>query len=76
MRTNMDSVGRLVIPKKVRQAAGLQPGMPLEVKCRDGRVEIEPVPIKLRFVRRGKFLVAMPKQRVSEPSALKRLRPL
>ncbi len=63
----MDSAGRLVIPKKVRQAAGLKPGAPREVRCREGRIEIEPVPIELRFVRRGKFLVGLPKRRVSEP---------
>ena len=63
----MDSAGRLVIPKKVRQAAGLKPGALLEIQCRDGRIEIEPVPIELRFVRRGKFVVALPKRRPSKP---------
>jgi AbrB family looped-hinge helix DNA binding protein len=63
----MDAAGRLVIPKKVRQAAGLKPGAPLEIQCRDGRVEIEPVPIELRFVRRGRFVAAVPKRRPREP---------
>jgi AbrB family looped-hinge helix DNA binding protein len=63
----MDSAGRLVIPKKVRQAAGLKPGAPLEIQCRDGRIEIEPVPIELRFVRHGRFVVALAKRRPSEP---------
>jgi len=63
----MDSAGRLVIPKKVRQAAGLKPGTLLEIQCRDGRVEIEPAPIELRFVRRGKFVVALPNRRPSKP---------
>jgi AbrB family looped-hinge helix DNA binding protein len=63
----MDSAGRLVIPKKVRQAAGLKPGAPLEILCRDGRIEIEPVPIELRFVRHGRFVVALPKRRPSVP---------
>ena len=63
----MDPAGRLVIPKKVRQAAGLKPGAPLEIQSRDGRIEIEPVPIELRFVRRGKFVVAVPKRPPSEP---------
>ena len=65
----MDSAGRLVIPKKVRQAAGLKPGAPLEIQCRDGRIEIEPVPIELRFVRHGRFVVALGKRRPSEPFA-------
>jgi len=63
----MDSAGRLVIPKKVRRAAGLKPGALLDIQCRDGRIEIEPAPIKVRFVRRGKFVVALPKRRPSEP---------
>jgi AbrB family looped-hinge helix DNA binding protein len=63
----MDSAGRLVIPKKVRQAAGLKPGALLEIQCRDGRIEIEPVPIELRFVRHGRFVVALAKRRPSEP---------
>jgi AbrB family looped-hinge helix DNA binding protein len=67
MRTTIDSAGRLVIPKKVRQAAGLKPGALLEIQCRDGRIEIEPVPIELRFVRHGRFVVARPKRRPSEP---------
>ena len=67
VRTTMDSAGRLVIPKKLRQAAGLKTGALLEIQCRDGRIEIEPVPIELRFVRHGKFVVALPKRRPSKP---------
>jgi AbrB family looped-hinge helix DNA binding protein len=59
MKTTIDAVGRLVIPKEIRQQAGLQPGMPLEVRWQDGRVEIEPVLAPVRLVRRGRFLVAV-----------------
>lgn len=45
MSTAIDSAGRLVIPKAVRDAAGILPGTPLEVRFRDGRIEIEPSPI-------------------------------
>lgn len=45
MSTAIDSAGRLVIPKAVRDAAGIAPGTPLEVRFRDGRIEIEPVPL-------------------------------
>lgn len=45
MSTAIDSAGRLVIPKAVRDAAGILPGTPLEVRFRDGRIEIEPAPI-------------------------------
>ena len=64
MITTIDSAGRLVIPKDVRREAGLRPGMSLEVRVRDGRVEIEPAPLDVRLERRGRFLVAVPKDRV------------
>jgi AbrB family looped-hinge helix DNA binding protein len=59
MQTTIDSAGRLVIPSEVRRAAGIQPGMPLEVRYRDGRVEIEPAPLPVRLERRGRWMVAV-----------------
>ena len=53
-----------MIPKKLREGAGLQPGMPLEVRCRDGIIEIEPVPVPMKLVRKGRFLVAVPEGEV------------
>ena len=44
MKTTMDRAGRLVIPKEIRREAKLVPGVPLEVKWREGRIEIEPAP--------------------------------
>jgi len=60
MRTTIDHAGRLVIPSPVRREAGLRPGMPLDVRCRDGVVEIEPEPLPVKLVRRGRLLVAEP----------------
>lgn len=48
----------MVIPKAVREAAGLTPGLKLEVRCRDGIVEIEPVCADIKLVRKGSLLVA------------------
>jgi len=45
MSTAIDSAGRLVIPKAVRDAAGIKPGMQLEIRFRDGCIEIEPSPL-------------------------------
>ena len=59
----MDSAGRLVIPKKIREEAGLKPGAVLDVSCRDGQIEIQPATMRLRFLRRGRFVVALPKTR-------------
>ena len=64
MKSTMDSAGRLVIPKDIRTEAGIRPGMPLDVRVRDGRIEIEPAPLSVRFQKRGRFLVAVPKEQV------------
>ena len=42
-RTRLDRQGRLVIPARVRAAAGLTPGSPLAVRASHGRVIVEPM---------------------------------
>jgi AbrB family looped-hinge helix DNA binding protein len=64
MKTTIDGAGRLVIPKEVRREAGLRPGMRLEVRWRGGRIEIEPEPLTVRLVRRGRLTVAVPSSEV------------
>ncbi len=64
MKTTIDAAGRLVIPKAVRQEAGLKPGMLLDIRVRGGRVEIEPAPLPVKLVRRGRLLVAVPQKDV------------
>ncbi len=49
MITTIDAAGRLVVPKPIREAAGLLPGEPLEVTLHDGRVEIVPAPRQVRI---------------------------
>jgi AbrB family looped-hinge helix DNA binding protein len=63
----MDAAGRLVIPKKIREEAGLRPGAALDISCRDGQIEIQPVTMRLRFLRRGRLVVALPKKRHHQP---------
>ena len=58
----MDSAGRLVIPRDVRREAGLEPGVPLRIRLREGIVEIEPEPLPVRLSRKGRLLVASPTQ--------------
>src|SRR5687767_6104869 len=36
MKTTIDSAGRIVVPKALRQALGLKPGQELEVRAADG----------------------------------------
>jgi AbrB family looped-hinge helix DNA binding protein len=56
----MDSRGRVVIPAAVRRQAGLRPGTELEVRWRDGRIELEPASMPVELVRRGHLVVAVP----------------
>ena len=65
MKTTMDPAGRLVIPKDIRREAGLKPGMPLDIRVREGRIEIEPEPLPVRLVRKGKLLIAVPQTDVA-----------
>jgi AbrB family looped-hinge helix DNA binding protein len=54
----MDAAGRLVIPSEIRREAGLEPGVPLDVRWREGVIEIEPQPLRVALTRRGHLLVA------------------
>jgi AbrB family looped-hinge helix DNA binding protein len=64
MKTTIDSAGRLVIPKEIRMDAGLKPGIPLEIRWRQGMIEIEPAPLPVKLKERGRFLVAVPEKPV------------
>jgi AbrB family looped-hinge helix DNA binding protein len=57
----MDRSGRLVLPKKIREEAGIEPGMPLEIRVNDdGKIEIEPAYLEVRIVKKGPISVAVP----------------
>jgi AbrB family looped-hinge helix DNA binding protein len=73
MKATIDSAGRVVIPKKIRDAAGLKAGTELEVRLRDGRIEIEPAYLPVRLVREGTLLVAVPEIPV-EPLTVEEVR--
>jgi AbrB family looped-hinge helix DNA binding protein len=60
MKVAMDSAGRIVVPKALRQALDLKPGQPLEIRAGDGRLEIEVAPTPLKLQKRGKSVVAVP----------------
>lgn len=58
MTTTIDTAGRLVIPREIRREAALEPGTPLEIRWRDGVIEIEPQPLPVKLERKGRLLVA------------------
>ncbi len=60
MKSSIDSAGRIVIPKALRQALDLKPGQPLEIRAGDGRLEIEVAPTQVKLLKRGKGVVAVP----------------
>jgi AbrB family looped-hinge helix DNA binding protein len=69
MRTTIDSAGRIVVPKVLRDELGLSAGSSVEITSRDGKLEIEPAATKMRLVKRGKGLVATTDEPLPELSA-------
>lgn len=58
IRVAIDSSGRLVVPKSLRDELGIVAGTPLLVSVRDGRLEMEPVYADIRTVERDGLRVA------------------
>jgi AbrB family looped-hinge helix DNA binding protein len=59
MNITIDSAGRLVVPKAIREEAELRPDVPLTIRCRDGRIEIEPAVQQVTRVKKGRVSVAV-----------------
>jgi AbrB family looped-hinge helix DNA binding protein len=70
METTIDRAGRVVIPKQIREAAGLKPGTGLQIDYRDGKIEIERKSLKTRLISKGSVTVVSipgaPKMSVDE----------
>src|SRR5262245_46821105 len=58
MKTTIDRAGRIVVPKKIREAAELEPGSELEVYFDNGVIQLEPAPAPVKFAKRGHLIVA------------------
>ncbi len=69
MRATIDAAGRIVVPKPLRQALGLEPGQILEIRAGDGRLEIEIAPTPMRLRKRGKGVVAVPEAKLPRLTA-------
>jgi AbrB family looped-hinge helix DNA binding protein len=59
VRSTLDADGRVQIPKHVREEAGLEPGMELDVRYSDGRIELAPAEVGIHLEERDGFLVAV-----------------
>jgi AbrB family looped-hinge helix DNA binding protein len=53
MKTTIDSAGRLVLPKPLRERLGLRGGGEVDLDEHDGVVEIRPVPREVTVDRSG-----------------------
>jgi bifunctional DNA-binding transcriptional regulator/antitoxin component of YhaV-PrlF toxin-antitoxin module len=60
MKTTMDATGRVLIPSEIRRRASLSGPTQLEASWEDGRIVIEPRPLAVKLVQRGRFLVGEP----------------
>lgn len=53
-----------MIPKSIRVETGIGPGTRLEIRTEDGRIEIEPAPLRVRVRKEGGLTVAEPAEPV------------
>ena len=64
MKTTIDSAGRDVIPKALRDRLGLAPGEMLELSEREGKIEIEPAPTPMALAKTKHGAVAVPESKL------------
>ena len=64
MKATIDGAGRLVIPKSLRDRLGLAGGRSVEIREREGRIEIEPQPTTMTLVKGARGRVAVPAEKL------------
>lgn len=66
MVTAIDSAGRIVVPKPLRDALGFAPGQALEMTATDGRLQITIAATPMALKKRGRGVVAVPDMALPE----------
>ena len=64
MKSTIDPAGRVVIPKAIRDRLGLTGDQAIEIRERDGYLEIEPASTPMTLEKRGGRPVAVPHREV------------
>ncbi len=59
MKSTIGHTGGLVIPKNIRCASAIKPGMPLNVRRENGKIAITPARLAVKLERKGRLLVAV-----------------
>lgn len=59
MIATIDSAGRIVVPKRLRQQLGFKAGQRLELSAINGRLEVEHPTTPVHLEKRGERLVAV-----------------
>ena len=62
MRTTIDSAGRVVVPKSMRDELGLSGGQELEITARDGHLELDVVVVPMRLAKHQGVVAAIPER--------------
>ena len=60
MRTTIDTTGRIVVPKALRDELGLRGGQELEITARDGHLEVDVPSVEMRLEDRDGIASAVP----------------
>jgi antitoxin component of MazEF toxin-antitoxin module len=54
----IDPASRLVLPRALCRAAGIAPGIVVDLRLENGTIVVQPAPTRVRLERRGQFVVA------------------
>ena len=65
MHTTIDEAGRVVIPKAMRERLGLTGHQDIEIRERDGAIEIGPAATPMTLERRKGQVVAVPERDIA-----------